>query len=415
MQMNQLITAIASPQYEVRATPPMAPSPMRSWHPATSRFRAILAAILAVAIQPMLPGASLPVLVDGHTDVGINYEDDAWDLHVHAEDTGMEYAPDAVWIKVPSSARTSAPDGAAYSFLGAPGNALWVLSAVQHPNMPFLGFGTEEMASGIFSNNVVQLAFKGVEGPGDFIVYQSDMFGKPVVWFNSRDGLDASDVQQLAAGGHTHVNWVFTAPGKYHVKFQASGVLAATGQTTTSEIAEYLFDVGDQPLLALNRETGHDHLHLEWLSETNTHYQIQQRANTDSGSWTNLGSPIAGTGGTIDEHIEPSQASQFFRVLVDYSGGNQLANGDLIKLDARTAKVAATRQGLIAPSANHGNHGQFHPGIAMGLGRIYVTDPVGQQVLELDLATLSTLRTFPLAGTPTKVSMHGVLQPPTRP
>jgi hypothetical protein len=91
-----------------------------------------------------------------------------------------------------------------------------------------------------------------------------------------------------------------------------------------------------------------------------------------------------------------------------------LANGDLVQLDARTAQIIGTRPGLIGPSTDHSNHGQFHPGLAVGLGRICVTDPAGQRVLELDAATLQTLRTFPIAGTPTKVSMHGVLVPPSR-
>ena len=47
--------------------------------------------------------AELPVLTAGHTDVGVNYEDGAWDLHVHAEDLGEEYEPDAVWLQVGSA------------------------------------------------------------------------------------------------------------------------------------------------------------------------------------------------------------------------------------------------------------------------------------------------------------------------
>ncbi|MBK9137899.1 MAG: choice-of-anchor M domain-containing protein [Verrucomicrobia bacterium] len=672
-----------------------------------------------VAATLALPGAvraaDLPVLTTGHADVGVNYEDGAWDLHVHAEDLGMEYEPDGVWLKVAASARTSVPSAPAFSFLGEPGAPIWMLPAIQRPDLLFLGLGTEELAAGVFSNNTVRLALKSVNGPGDFIVYQLDAFGSPVVSFNSRDGISSNDLRTLTAGSHVHVNWVFTAPGRYRIGLQASGVLAATGETTTSEVAEYLFDVGELPRLILSREEGHDHLHLSWLSETNARYQIQYRMDAVTGGWTNLGSPIAGTGDVIGEHIEPEHAAQFFRVLVDYNPGSApgviarlfvadatnaalslidletgvispglfplssrailgsspssryclaieldadkaelfdsgiyvedhgdhwhyykenprrmnipllgdnpvhavtvgdwltlhwdlsgrvdlfhepqlrllgdayrpativagaqhgsavpftnagrffaiskpnplypdpvpnplpvgvdiwdldtsnrvhtatgysnmhgeagngwsaafgfaegvlvlwhngtgwtnfmvpnppsmpagyrigdlrgheslnhyfglafkredagdmfvinatnltmellplpgssfavayelspdgdtfnvvLANGDFVQVNARTLQVIGSRTGLIAPSTNHSNHGQFHPGVAVGLGRIYVTDPVGQQVLELDASTLQTLRTFPLPGTPTKITLHGVLVPPTRP
>ncbi len=682
--------------------------------PRAKGARSLLAGLLGGLLAVGLTAGELPILTSGHTDVGVNYEDDAWDLHVHAESLGEEYEPDAVWLKVGAAARTSVPANEAFKFLGEGGSPVWILPAIQKPGLLFLGLGTEEMAAGLFTNDTVRLALKSVEGPGHFAVYQLDAFGAPVVFMNSRDGIDANDTRSLAAGGHTHVNWAFSAPGKYRIGLQATGVLATSGQSTTSEVGEYLFDVGEAPRLTLAKEAGHDHLHLEWLSETNARYQIQYRTEVDSGNWTNLGSPIPGTGGVLEEHIEPESTRQFYRLLVDYgpspepgilarlfvadatnsvlslidletgavspglfplasravlgsspssryclaveldadkaelfdsgiyvedhgdhwhyykenprrlsvsllgdnpvhtvtvgdwltlhwdlsgrvdlfretelaalgdayapatlAAGKQhgsavpltvagrffavskpnplypvpvpnplpvgvdiwdldtsnrvhtvsgysnmhgeagngwsaafgftegvlvlwqgafgwtnfmvtnaasmpagyrigdlrgheslnhyfglafqsetagdmfvidatnltmaqlplpggsfavayelspegdtfnvvLANGDFVQIDARTLQVLGTRTGLIAPSTNHGNHGQFHPGVAVGLGRICVTDPVGQRVLELDAASLQTLRTFSLPGTPTKVSMHGVLVPPTR-
>ncbi len=187
--------------------------------------------------------ADLPVLTSGHTDVGVNFADGAWDLHVHAEEPGLEYEPDAVWLRVASEAMTRVPTNAAFNFLGQAGAPIWVLPAVENHDLLFLGLGTEEMASGTFSNDTVALTLKSVSGPGDFVLYTLDMFGNPVVSMNSRDGIDAADARALTAGGHVHVNWAFTAPGQYRIGLQASGVLAATGETNTSDIAEYLFDV----------------------------------------------------------------------------------------------------------------------------------------------------------------------------
>ncbi len=208
--------------------------------------------------------ADLPVLTSGHTDVGVNFADGAWDLHVHHHDSG-EFEPDAVWLQVGSEALSQVPTNAAFSFLGEAGALLWVLPAVENHDLLFLGLGTEELASGIFSNDTVTLALKSVTGPGDFVLYALDMFGNPVVSMNSRDGIGAADARALTAGGHVHVNWVFSAPGQYRIGLQASGVLAATGETNTSDIAEYLFDV--QPL---HVDAGHVGVSVAYNTNTAT-------------------------------------------------------------------------------------------------------------------------------------------------
>lgn len=127
-------------------------------HGGPSENPRLLAAALAAMVMILAPhphAADLPVLTSGHTDVGVNYEDGAWSLHVHAEDLGKEYEPDAVWLKVGSSALSQVPTNAAFSFLGTSGTPIWVLPAVQQHDLLFLGLGTEEMASGIFSNDTV--------------------------------------------------------------------------------------------------------------------------------------------------------------------------------------------------------------------------------------------------------------------
>jgi hypothetical protein len=90
------------------------------------------------------------------------------------------------------------------------------------------------------------------------------------------------------------------------------------------------------------------------------------------------------------------------------------ASGDFVKLNAATGAVLSRKLSLVAPTTNLSNHGQFEPGIAAGLGRIYVTDPINACVLEIDMTTLKTLRRFEIPGTPTKVTLHGVLETPTR-
>jgi surface-anchored protein len=275
----------------------------------------MLLGVATLALTNAARAADLPVLTSGHTDVGVNYEDGAWDLHVHAEELGMEYEPDAVWLQVGSEALTQVPTNAAFSFLGEAGAPLWVLPAVENHDLLFLGFGTEELALGIFSNDTVTLTLKSVTGPGDFILYTLDMFGNPVMSMNSRDGIDSSDTRTLTAGGHVHVNWVFTAPGQYHIGLQASGVLAATGETNTSDVAEYLFDVQYAPILAVTRKDAAT-LTLQWLSREHHEYHLESTTDLVGGEWAAHPGmdPVGGTGQylTLDVPVEPGP--RFFRL-----------------------------------------------------------------------------------------------------
>lgn len=261
--------------------------------------------------------ADLPVLTSGHTDVGVNFEDGAWDLHVHAEELDLEYEPDAVLLQVGSGALTKVPTNAAFHFLGDAGAPIWMLPAVENHDLLFLGLGTEEMASGIFANNTLTLTLKSVSGPGHFALYQLDPLGYPVVAMNSRDGIDSTDARPLTAGSHTHVNWAFSSPGQYRIGLQASGVLSATGQTNISDVVEYLFDVRHAPLLTVTRKDAST-LTIEWLSREHHEYHLQSTSNLVHGSWVaHPGSkPLVGTGQfmALDVPVESDPVPCFFRL-----------------------------------------------------------------------------------------------------
>ncbi len=49
------------------------------------------------------------------------------------------------------AARTTLPADPAFAFLGAVGSPVYILPQVQNPSLVFLGFGTEELPSGLFT------------------------------------------------------------------------------------------------------------------------------------------------------------------------------------------------------------------------------------------------------------------------
>jgi surface-anchored protein len=202
---------------------------------------------LTAALAIGLNASAQTTLWQGHADVGVNYESGAWDLHVHHHDLG-EFEPGEVILGVDiTGAHQTVPAGAQWSFLGSPGASVWVLPQNYNPALLFLGLGTEELADGIFVGDTVTLSLVGVSGPGNFSVYTTSGLGTPTVRMNSGDGISGADSIALLAGGHTHVNWAFTAPGTYQVDFSATGELAGGGGLTSSGPVTYTFEVAPIP------------------------------------------------------------------------------------------------------------------------------------------------------------------------
>lgn len=205
---------------------------------------------LAIAMTCTTNARCQSLLTEGHTDVGIDYDAGAnlWDLHIHDEVHGVEYSPpsDAL-LFVKNSAHGTVPTGIPWTFLGTAGSDVWTLPKVQDPDLLFLGFGAEEIDTGIFQDDQFTMSLRAVSGPGTFVVYDTDSFGNPELLMSSRDGIDGSDAVLVPAGEHRHVNWAFSAPGDYVVTFDASGIRQADSQFTDSGPVEYFFRVQAVP------------------------------------------------------------------------------------------------------------------------------------------------------------------------
>jgi surface-anchored protein len=204
---------------------------------------------LALALAAgAVPGAAQTLLTNEHVDVGINYADGAWDLHLHDETNDREFAPDEAVLQVGALAQTTVPGDPSFSFLGGAGSPVWILPALEDPNLLFLGIGAEELMPGLFVNDLVTLTLRGLTGPGHFAVYALDpVLGTPQVFMNSRDGISSADAFVSPAGGHTDLNWAFTQPGLYTVEFEGSGTLAAGGVFSASGPVAYTFEVVPEP------------------------------------------------------------------------------------------------------------------------------------------------------------------------
>lgn len=206
-----------------------------------------LAFSLAVSLNAPAQGI---LLTEGHSDVGIVYEADQWNLHIgrHDDIPPMEYAPNEAILQVGPAGRATVPANPLYGFLGPAGSSVYILPQADNPALLFLGLGTEEQAGGVFVNDRLTLSLTDVSGPGNFAMYEVGTFGSPTVLMNSGDGITGADKVDLLAGGHRHVNWAFTSLGDYEVTFRASGILDNGLNTfTQSTPATYSFSVAPEP------------------------------------------------------------------------------------------------------------------------------------------------------------------------
>ena len=143
------------------------------------------------------------VLRDGEVDLEVLYENGEWELALLSEATGAEYEPEEAALHASQQTWTVVPSDSVFSFLGAADSDLYILPQDEQEGVLFLGIAGDEIELGVFELDAVSLSLLSVEGPGNVFLYETDAFGAPEVFFNSADGVDASDVFPVAGVRNT--------------------------------------------------------------------------------------------------------------------------------------------------------------------------------------------------------------------
>ncbi|WP_421784967.1 cell surface protein [Gardnerella sp. DNF01192] len=186
-----------------------------------------------------------PVMIQaGHADFGPTLIDGKWKLKIR-DDTGDEPVwrdPENVVFKLGGNSIIPMPDDAAYSFIGEkPGTKLYVIPQTQNPDVPWLGWNTQE--GGVLNelDHGANLSLEGVSGPGKLHVYLENGNNNPQQLWDSTKGYPQNS--WIETNAHTHVNWVFSKPGIYHVKLTFSGKLKNGRSVSDTRVLN--FAVGD--------------------------------------------------------------------------------------------------------------------------------------------------------------------------
>lgn len=233
---------------------------------ATSIIAAIFAAIMVIAAIFMpSPFASVanaatsnqPVMIQaGHADFGPTLAGGHWKIQIR-DDTGDDPVwrdPENVVFKLGSSSIIPMPNDAAYNFIGEkPGTKLYVIPQTQNPDVPWLGWNTQE--GGVLNelDRGAKLSLEGVSGPGKLHVYLENGNNNPQQLWDSTKGYPQNS--WIETNAHTHVNWVFSKPGIYHVKLTFSGKLKNGRAVSDTRVLNFAVGDNTDPNAALGAGT----------------------------------------------------------------------------------------------------------------------------------------------------------------
>lgn len=117
-----------------------------------------------------------------------------------------------------------------------PKGPVWMIGSTQEPNVPWVGANSQHPSMLEHSQGPVTWELVGFSGPGPMVVYSQGGLGQIVgqEWFRGANN-QAQGSYTIGANAHVHPNWVFGAPGVYHVSIR---------QTTTLKSGEKVAGTG---------------------------------------------------------------------------------------------------------------------------------------------------------------------------
>ncbi|WP_244927941.1 TIGR03773 family transporter-associated surface protein [Nocardioides sp. W7] len=195
------------------------------------------------------PGVGAPAaanaekVTDGHLDFGAHVVGGA--LVPKVKDDRQQPSawvdPASVRLVLGSSAEQQVPGDPSYSFMGKPGDTVWMMPQTQVADVPWLGWNTQDESVRSQVDGSVRFTLDSVSGPGKLAVYLTDSFGGiGEKTFGNAAGFPSSF--DVPVNVHAHGNWVFTAAGTYAVTITQTAKL--TSGASVSGTATLAFTVG---------------------------------------------------------------------------------------------------------------------------------------------------------------------------
>lgn len=156
-----------------------------------------------------------------------------------------DYTPAGNALIVPLANSYTVPSSSQWACLGGAGTTVYRLKQQFVSNELWGGWNTQDVATGLFVNDKVQLELVSVVSApagGRFVLYTTNSFGTPTYLLNSSAG-GCNDVSMdISTNAHLHGWWAFSAAGTYVLRFRAKGTLNG-GTVVTSANVDYTIKV----------------------------------------------------------------------------------------------------------------------------------------------------------------------------
>jgi surface-anchored protein len=192
----------------------------------------------------------------GHTDIGTRVVGDRLELYVGDETSGSLRMADPQDVIIVGSGplveSTVVVDGQVdTSLIGQPGDTYWRFTQGGQMSswVVWPGLNTLQTGGNGF-DRTVDFRILGVDGPGDFVLAQSDAFlaDDPKAILYASDPGTPGPFSEPLSKTHIHLNWLFSAPGRYCVNLEAKArdATSAGSQDRVSDLITFV--VGDVDL-----------------------------------------------------------------------------------------------------------------------------------------------------------------------
>lgn len=269
------------------------------------------------------------ILTNEHADVQVGFSGGTWAMLVRDKDLNADYpSVSSLGYVNTAYAQNLRPIGGQYDFIGVGASQPYYrLPQIQNPNLLYHGFGAESVAPGTFgvydpaveshgresgAARWVKLQLTGFNGPGAFSVFRSGDAG-PIRYMSTyddgvanpeadgidyTDGISSDDAFWMLEGSHVHLNFGFTAQGRYRVWLTPSALIGGTLQTGTA--FEFVYSVD----------------HVGQMSFVTANYSVSEGAGSATVTLTRTGAAdgaisvdYATTGGTATADVDYTPTS----------------------------------------------------------------------------------------------------------
>jgi hypothetical protein len=92
-----------------------------------------------------------------------------------------------------------------------------------------------------------------------------------------------------------------------------------------------------------------------------------------------------------------------------------MSGGEIRKYDGTTGVLVSEKPDAFTPITDFSDHGKYFPGLTLGLGKVFYTDPKTGTVVQMDMESMEIESTYAVGGEPSELVFLGAVKPMEEP